>query len=194
MSMKTTSLCALLILVVLVSGVMLALSGCSRGESQPSVQDPVVESSTESTDAPVVAEVTVDTVSVQPILEESMPAAEPKAVDPVEQPVLTWARDAGGLNHCDRLSIYEDGRVEAIVCKANASEPVVHSTLSDEQIAQVNSWVAAFTPFTRREMGVSSAVRTTVLQGTGSGMPETAVKVQVAAFAANVFFTLTGTE
>ena len=193
--MKIKSLFALLILVVLVSGVMLGLFGCS-GDSSPStpVQNPVAESSAEPTDTPSVAEVPEDSVSVPQSPVVSTPSPEPIAEDPVEQPVLTWARDAGGLNHCDRLSIYEDGRVEAIVCRANVSEPAVHSTLSGEQIAQVNGWVATYTPFTRREMGVSSAVRTTVLQGTGSGVPEKAVKVEVATFAANVFFTLTGTE
>ena len=194
--MRMKPLFTLLVLVMLVPAVMLGLSGCSGGSSPLStVQDSVTEDNEElAVNTADVAEAPEDTVTIPQSTEVSMPPTEPIEDNPVEQPVLTWARDAGGLNHCDRLSIYQDGRVEAIVCRVNTSEPVVHSTLSDEQIAQVNGWVAAHTLFTRREMEMSRAVRTTVLQGTGDVVPELEAKVEIAAFAADIFFALTGTE
>ena len=194
--MRIKSLFTLLVLGMLLSGLLLTLAGCSGGSSESSsVQDPVAADSSDPViDEPDAVEEPITTVSVPPVSEESAPVVEPAIEDPVEQAILTWARDAGGLNHCDRLSIYEDGRVEAVVCRATTIEPTIHSTLSDEQIAQVRGWVTAYAPFTRREMEMTRAVRTTVLQGTGPIVPELEVKKEVTAFAAEVFFALTGTE
>ena len=194
--MRIKSLYSLLILCVLLPGLVLSLSGCG-GDSSPSssVQQSVAaDSSDPVVDEPDVAEESATTVSVPPVSEENVPVVEPVIEDPVEQAILTWARDAGGLNHCDRLSIYEDGRVEAVVCRATTIDPTIHSTLSDEQLAQVHGWVAAYAPFTRREMEMSRAVRTTVLQGTGATVPEVEAKAEVTSFAAEIFFALTGTE
>jgi len=188
--MRMKPLFTLLILAMLIAGVVLGLSGCGGGTSEPVTADsstPIVEDTN-------VAEASDDAVSVPPVSEESVPVVEPVIETPVEQAILTWARDAGGLNHCDRLSIYEDGRVEAVVCKATTIDPTIHSTLSDEQMTQVHSWVATYAPFTRREMEMSRAVRTTVLQGTGATVPEVEAKTEVTSFAAEIFFALTGTE
>ena len=194
--MRIKSLYSLLILCVLLPGLVLSLSGCNGGSSpSSSVQETVAaDSSDPVVDEPDVAEESVTTVSVPPVSEENVPVVEPVIEDLEEQAILTWARDAGGLSHCDRLSIYEDGRVEAVVCRVTTAEPTVHSTLSDEQIAQVRGWVATYAPFTRREMEMSRAVRTTALQGTGDAVPELEEKTAVAAFAAELFFALTGTE
>ena len=181
---------------VLLPGLVLGLSGCSGGSSpSSSIQESVAaDSSDPVVDEPDIAEASVATVSVPPVSEENVPVVESAIEDPVEQAILTWARDAGGLNHCDQLSIYEDGRVEAIVCKATTTDPTIHSTLGDEQMTQVRSWVAEYAPFTRREMEMSRAVRTTMLRGTGDAVPELEEKTAVAAFAAEIFFALTGTE
>ena len=194
--MRIKSLYSLLILCVLLPGLVLSLSGCNGGSSpSSSVQETVAaDSSDPVVDEPDVAEESVTTVSVPPVSEENIPVVEPSIEDLEEQAILTWARDAGGLSHCDRLSIYEDGRVEAVVCRVTTAEPTVHSTLSDEQMARVRGWVAAYAPFTRREMEMSRAVRTTVLQGTGSTVPEVEAKTEVTSFAAEIFFALTGTE
>ena len=194
--MRMKPLFTLLVLVMMAPAVMLGLSGCSGGSSPSStVQDSVTEDNEElAVNTADVAEAPEDTVTIPQSTEVSMPPTEPIEDNPVEQPVLTWARDAGGLNHCDRLSIYQDGRVEAIVCRAKTSQPMVQGVLSTEQLARVHAWTTNYATFSRREMGVSSAVSSTVLQGTGSAVPETVVKVEVAAFAADIFFALTGTE
>ena len=194
--MRIKSLYSLLILAVLLPGLLLSLSGCSGGPSDSSsVQDSVAADNADPIiDEPDAVEEPISAVSVPPVPEESVPVVEPVIETPEEQAILTWARDAGGLNHCDRLSIYEDGRVEAVVCRATTIEPTIHSTLSDEQMTQVHSWVAAYAPFTRREMEMSRAVRTTVLQGTGATVPEVEAKTEVTSFAAEIFFALTGTE
>ena len=194
--MRIKSLYSLLILCMLLPGLLLSLAGCSGGPSESSsVQDPVAADSSEPVvDEPNAVEESVATVSVPPVSEESAPVAEPVIEDLEEQAILTWARDAGGLSHCDRLSIYEDGRVEAVVCRVTTIEPTIHSTLSDEQMAQVLGWVAAYASFTRREMEMSRAIRTTMLQGAGDAVPELEEKTVVAAFAAELFFVLTGTE
>ena len=194
--MRIKSLYSLLILCVLLPGLVLSLSGCNGGSSpSSSVQETVAaDSSDPVVDEPDVAEESATTVSVPPVSEENVPVVEPVIEDPVEQAILTWARDAGGLNHCDRLSIYEDGRVEAVVCRATTIEPTVHSTLSNEQIAQVRSWVVTYALFTRRESEMTRAIRTTVLQGTGDAVPEPEIKTEVSTFAAELFFALTGTE
>ena len=181
--MRIKSLYSLLILCVLLPGLVLSLSGCNGGSSpSSSVQETVAADSSD----PVVDE--------PDVAEENVPVVDPAVEDPVEQAILTWARDAGGLNHCDRLSIYADGRVEAVVCRATTIEPTVHSTLSNEQIAQVRSWVVTYALFTRRESEMTRAIRTTVLQGTGDAVPEPEMKTEVSTFAAEIFFALTGTE
>jgi len=188
--MRMKPLFTLLVLVVLVPGVLLGLSGC--GEATP---DPVsADSSTPNVEDTNVAEASANAVSIPPILEESTPIIDSVVEEPVEQAILTWARDAGGLSHCDRMSIYEDGRVEAVVCRARASQPMVFGTLTAEQLTQVQSWVTSYTVFTRRAMGMSSAVSLTVVHGKGDVVPELEVKVAAADFAAEIFFALTGTE
>ena len=189
--MRTKALFILLVGVFLAAGLVLGLSGCSGGASQPtSDSEPIVEEP-EAVAAITGIEETAPATTETTSSEDTEPATEATIEDPVEQPVLSWARDAGGLNHCDRLSIYSDGRVEAVVCRATAIEPTVHSTLSGGQLDHVLAWEAEYASFTRREMEMSRAVRTTTLRGTGETVPALEVKVKIAAFAADVFFGLT---
>lgn len=193
--MRIKSLITLLALIVFAAGLALSLSGCSGGESQPSsTPDPVVADTVD----PVVEE--PQAIAVTPDVEETTsseidePATEPVIEDPAEQPVLSWARDAGGLSHCDRLSVYADGRVEAVVCRATDVGPTVYGNLTEEQLTQVLVWVAEYAPSTRRESEMTNAVRTTMLHGTGEAVPALEVKVEVAAFAAEIFFSVTEPE
>lgn len=193
--MRIRSLLVSFVLLFLVLGLMPGLSGCSGGSSQPS-------SVPSSNPTPVAADTTKPAeVADKPVATTVEPAVEAVAdieaiielvvEELAEQPVLSWARDEGGLNHCDRLSIYADGRVEAIVCRATASEPMVHGNLTEEQLVQALAWAAEYSPFTRREMEMSRAVRTTMLQGIGEIVPALEAKVEIAAFAAAIFLTLT---
>lgn len=193
--MRIKSLCTVLILSVLLTSLVLGLSGCGGDSSEPSIQDPVAADTSE----PVVdeldaVEAPAPVVAVPAVPEETVSDVEPTVEAPVEQAILTWARDAGGLNHCDRLSIYEDGRIEAVVCKAATNEPMIQSTLTEDQLARVETWVSTYGFFSRREMEMSRAVRSTILQGNGDAVPELEVKVEVAAFAAEIFFAVTGIE
>ena len=204
--MRIKSLFTLLTLVLVVLGLVLSLSGCSDGTSQPSSDpEPVAADTTESVmEAPEPVEVAPDVEEPEPadaapvedttepsVAVEVEPSTEPAIEEPVEQPVLSWARDAGGLNHCDRFSVYGDGRVEATVCNATAVEPTIHSTLTEAQLAQLLAWAAEYAPFTRREMEMSSAVRTTTLYGTGGLSLELEAKKEITAFAADLYFGLT---
>lgn len=202
--MSIKSLLALVVLALLVPALVLSLSGCNDGSSQPSsTPDPIVADTTEpaaeeSIDVVPDAEESASTVE-EPVVEETEPSdsvdaepsTEPLAEEPAEQPVLSWARDAGGLNHCDRLSIYADGRVEAVVCRATAVEPTVYGNLTDEQLVQVLAWAAEYVAFSRRESEMSGAVRTTMLHGSGEGVPALEVKVEIAALAADIFLGMT---
>lgn len=202
--MSIKSLLALVVLALLVPGLVLSLSGCNDGSSQPSsTSDPVVADTTEpAAEEPIDvvpdAEESASTVE-EPVVEETEPSdsveaepsTEPLVEEPAEQPVLSWARDAGGLNHCDRLSIYADGRVEAVVCRATAVEPTVYDNLTDEQLVQVLAWTAEYADFTRRESEMSRAVRTTMLHGSGGNVPALEVKVEIAALAADIFLGMT---
>ncbi len=191
--MRTKLLFTLLALIFLSIGLVLSLSGCSGGTPQPSsVPDPVTDEP-ETIIAPDIEAATA-TVPDPVSPDESESATEPIIADPVEQPLLSWARDGGGLSHCDRLLIYDDGRVEAVVCRATTIEPTVHSTLSAEQLAHVLAWAAEYAPFTRREVEISRAVRTTALHGSGETIPEPEAKVEIAAFAADIFLGLTEPE
>ncbi len=110
--MSIKSLLALVVLALLVPGLVLSLSGCNDGSSQPSsTPDPVVADTTEAAaeepiDVVPDAEESASTVE-EPVVEETEPSdsvdaepsTEPLAEEPAEQPVLSWARDAGGLNH-----------------------------------------------------------------------------------------------
>ncbi len=192
--MRAKALFILLVGVFLAAGLVLGLSGCGGGASQPtSVSEPIVEASEAVAAVPDVEETATSTTETASS-EHSGPATETVIEDPVEQPVLSWARDAGGLNHCDRLSIYSDGRVEAVVCRATAIEPTVHSTLSQDQLEQVLAWAAEYASFTRRESEMTNAVRTTMLRGTGETVLSFEGKAEIAVFAADVFFGLTEPE
>ena len=205
--MRIKSLFTLLVLALLVTGLVLGLWGCSGGPSQPSsapdsiAADTTEPAAEEPADVSPEPEATVSTVE-EPVVEETElsdsveaePSTEPVVEEPEEQPVLSWARDEGGLNHCDRLSIYDDGRVEAVVCRVTTVEPTVYSNLTGEQLAQMLAWAAEYAAFTRREMEMSRAVRTTILHGSGENVPALEVKVEIAAFAADIFFRLTEPE
>jgi hypothetical protein len=199
---------------MLIAGVLM-MAGCSGG-STPTAEDtdatisdstPSVETETPSGDEASVpaaepsddANATPATESVQNGDADGAPATEPAQTDTSAQeteqaPLLTWARDAGGLGHCDRMSVDADGSVVAIVCRGNAQDPPISATLSPEQLAQLTSWSTDYASFTRREMEMSNAVRTTQLNGTGSSAPDLETKKEIAAFAANLYFGITGTQ
>ena len=200
------------VLGVFVVGVLM-LSGCSGGS--PSAADlespttdttvavddgtPVVEdqetTSEQTNETPVDEHEPEQVVDTEPVEDTSQATSEnAPPEEPTEEPLLTWGRTVGGLSHCDRMSIFPDGSTEAVVCRAGRSEPTVFATLSDEQLSQVTDWVAEYSSFTRREQEPSGAVRTTTLNGTGTTAPELAIKKEIAAFAAELYFELTGTE
>ena len=200
MRIKMAAICTLA--CVFLVGLVLALSSCSGGTENASA--PSDFASSEPAD-------TTDADSTPPA-EDVEPSAEPEdtiAEDPVTQAsdvppsetpdangsptaafVLSWARDAGGLNHCDRLTITAEGQVEAVVCRAGVSQPPIVSQLTDEQLARVLSWAASYAAFTRREMEISRAVRTTMLEGTGSEAPPIEVKQDIASFCAELYLGL----
>ncbi|MBU1048538.1 hypothetical protein KKG90_00805 [Candidatus Bipolaricaulota bacterium] len=199
--MRIKSLFTLFVLAVLLATLVLGLAGCG-GESSPesSAQGPVAatqsqtSSDTSENAEPPVVEDLPSPVSEPQTEETAVPAIEPEIEAPADQPILTWARDAGGLSHCDRMSVYSDGRIEAVVCRARTSEPMAYGALDEGQLAQVLGWAAEYASFSRREMSISSAVSTTQLFGTGSDVPALEVKVEIAAFASRLFFSLTGTQ
>ncbi|MFC2078913.1 hypothetical protein ACFLSZ_02925 [Candidatus Bipolaricaulota bacterium] len=219
--MRIKSLLTLLALVLLVSGLMLSLSGCSGGSSPPSsvpepvaadTSEPAIEDTEPADITPVVEEPSstidppVEETAAPSATAEAEPSAEPdtqeEAESPAEadaqeagdQPILTWTRTAGGLSHCDRLSVFSDGRVEAVVCRGTASEPIVHATLTEAQLTQLQTWVAEYAELSRREMEMSFAVRTTTLFGEGTLVAELEVKKEIATFAADIYFGLTDSQ
>jgi len=205
--MRVKLLLKLLVLALIVSGLGLGLWGCNGGSSQPSsTTDPIAADTAEqpeeeSADVSPEPEAIVPAVE-EPIAEEAEPSdseeiepvAEPVVEELAEQLLFSWARDAGGLSHCDRLSIYADGGVEAVVCKASTAEATVYGNLTEGQLAQALAWAGEYAAFTRREMEMSSAVRTTTLHGTGGNVPALEAKVEMAAFAADIFLGLTEPE
>jgi hypothetical protein len=127
-----------------------------------------------------------------PEVSETSPETVPG--EAAEQPVLTWDRTAGPFSYCDRMSIYTDGRVEAVACQTGTTQPTVNGDLTGEQLSQLSAWASEYASFTRREQEMSGAVRTTTFNGTGSSVPALEVKTAIAAFASDVFFSLTGTH
>lgn len=196
---------ALLFIGILAVGTLM-LSGCSGGSPSISDEEPSTTDSTvaandqEPGDASVSVqedEASAEDSEPQPVAEpaeetsESGPEDEPSVEEMITQPLLVWTRDAGGLNHCDHMTILPDGSVEAVVCRTGSSQPTVYGTLTDEQLSQLTAWVAEYSTFTRREMEMSRAVRTTTLNGTGAVTPELDIKKEIAAFAAELYFGLT---
>jgi hypothetical protein len=200
--MRINSPCAPLAIILLLAGSGLTLTGCSSGPAQPpAVADsPGADVTGTAGDHPELAELAPDVEAAAPRgielagSDEIDASTEPIIKDPDEQLVLSWARDAGGLNHCDRLSIYDHGRAEAVACTAAAIQPAVHGTLSDERLARLLSWVAQYAAFTRREMETSRAVRSTLFRGTGDIVASSEARENIAAFAADVFLEMTGQE
>jgi hypothetical protein len=176
----------------LLLALLLAVSGCGERSTQdPSVSAPTVPVTETPAVTPPPDETPVVSETTAPDVEDLASLMDAVAEELAEQPVLSWARDAGGLNHCDRLSVYADGRVEAVVCKGGVAELTRSTDLTEEQLQTVLTWAVEYTSFTRREMEMSGAVRATTLSGTGQNVPPFEVKVDIAAFAADVFFRLT---
>jgi len=112
------------------------------------------------------------------------------AVTESTEPVLAWERQDGSYSHCDRMSVYGDGRVIAVRCTVNVDRETVETRLSEEQAAQLNAWADQFVSFSRRESDVTRAAMRTALAGRGAAVPSTEEKAAVAKFARDLFLSL----
>ena len=124
-----------------------------------------------------------------------LPAAEPPApseIEPVaEELLLSWERQGGPRNHCDRMSIHPDGRVVVVPCTGGVEGTPVEAILTPEQASQLDGWVDRLGSFSRRESDVTRAVMRTVLEGRGDVEASTDEKTAVARFAKELFLSLT---
>ncbi len=199
-------------LSVVVMGLLLGATGCGGGE------EPAAETSSSTVEsAPVEATPPAEAPEAAPeeppVAEPETPASEP-AETPVdvtapeesvapeaaqtsepessEQPVvlLTWERQNGAGDHCDRMTIYPDGRIVAVRCSSGTDLDSTETTLTVEAAAQLHEWADRFAPFSRRESDVTRAVMSTVFEGRGDAEPTTAEKEAVTSFVKGLFLAL----
>jgi hypothetical protein len=55
-----------------------------------------------------------------------------------------WRQAEGNIIACQQLWIYESGDVKARTCLTNENRPMKQTTLSTEQLAQLQGWITAF--------------------------------------------------
>jgi len=203
-------MCLVLTLMsVVVAGLVLGLAGCGGG--QPTTDDTseravdetppeevgepeaVPETQEEPEGAPASDADTTETEEVES--EEPAPSTEPsgdKAAE-VDRPaaLLEWERQNGSASHCDRMTIYPDGSIVAVLCLNGIDRKTVEATLSADQADQLHGWADQFASFSRRESDITRAAMRTVLEGRGEVVPTTEEKTAVAKFAKELFLALT---
>jgi len=121
----------------------------------------------------------------EPLEAEAAEADRPAAL-------LEWDRQGGSASHCDRMVIYPDGSVVAVLCLNGIDRVTVEETLSADQANQLDAWADRFASFSRRESDITRAAMRTVLEGRGEAVPTTEEKTVVARFAKDLFLALTG--
>lgn len=190
-------------------GLALGMAGCGGG--QPVTDDTsesAVETAPEEVAAPeVVEEPTPEPEEEAPAVvtdaseaedagsDEATPSTETPEAEAAEadQPasLLEWVREGGSAAHCDWMTIYPDGRVIAVLCLHGTDRETVETTLSADQLNQLNAWADRFASFSRRESDITRAAMRTVMEGRGEAVPTTEEKTEVAAFAKALFLALT---
>jgi type IV secretory pathway VirB10-like protein len=204
--------CLLLILVgAVVMGLALGLAGCGGG--RPAATDAgesSVEAAPEETTVPEAVEPTtpepepteeapaVETDAAEagePAPDVAAPSTEPSEVEATEADrpaaLLEWERQGGSAGHCDRMTIFPDGSVIAVLCLNGIDRGTVETTLSADQADQLNAWADRFASFSRRESDIAAAAMRTVMEGRGEAVPTTEEKTAVAKFAKDLFLALT---
>jgi hypothetical protein len=197
--------CLVIILMgAVATGLALGMAGCGGG--QPAASD-AGESSVEAA-PPEEAAVpeAVEEPAPEPEPAEEAPAVEtdateagetePEAAAPSTEPegpasLLEWERQGGSAGHCDRMTIFPDGSVIAVLCLNGIDRGTVETTLSADQADQLNAWADRFASFSRRESDIAGAAMRTVMEGRGEAVPTTEEKTAVAKFAKDLFLALT---
>ncbi len=86
------------------------------------------------------------------------PAATPQLAD---QNILVWHRSGGIAGFCDDLTISADGSYRISSC-ASASETPRNGQLSDDQLKQLNNWLATLAPINYQHTDPATADAMTV--------------------------------
>ena len=210
---REMKVCLVIILMGAVAmGLALGMAGCGGG--QPAASD-AGESSVEAAppeeaavpeaveepapepepaeEAPAVETDATESGETEP--GAAAPSTEPSEVETTEPEgpaaLLEWERQGGSASHCDRMTIYPDGSVIAVLCLNGIDRETVETTLSAYQAGQLNAWVDQFAWFSRRESDITRAAMRTVLEGRGEAVPTTEEKTAVAKFAKELFLALT---
>ncbi len=205
-------MCLVVILMgAVATGLALGMAGCGGG--QPTTSD-TGESSVEATPEEAAPTEVVEEPAPEPEPVEEAPAVEtdaaeaeesgPEATAPSTEPsegeasetdrpasLLEWERQGGSASHCDRMTIYPDGSVIAVLCLNGIDRETVETTLSADQASQLNAWADQFASFSRRESDITRAAMRTVMEGRGEAVPTTEEKTAVAKFAKDLFLALT---
>jgi hypothetical protein len=191
--------------IAVTTALLLGTAGCGGGEPQ----------STETSGGPTSGEPS-EVATPQTVPTTEVPATEAAPPEPVgtsepetpDEPVmtstetepagaespttlLTWERQGGANSHCDRMTIYVDGRVVANRCVNGVDLETMEAALSEEQGTQLNAWADRFASFSRRESDVIGSAMRTVMTGRGDVVPTTDEKTAVAKFAKQLFLALT---
>jgi hypothetical protein len=202
-------MCLVLTLMsVVLAGLVLGLAGCGGG--QPTSDDASGRTENEIPEEvgePEAVPETAEEVEEEQPADTDTPeaeAAEPEESDPTTEPaepeatevdrpaaLLEWERQGGSASHCDRMTIYPDGGVVAVLCLNGLDRLTVETTLSADQASQLNAWADQFASFSRRESDITRAAMRTVLDGRGEAVPTTEEKTAVARFAKDLFLALT---
>jgi len=200
----------ILLMGAVAMGLVLGMAGCGGGrpassdagessvEAAPPEEAAAPEAVSEPTpepeeEAPVVEPEPTEVEDAEP--DAAAPSTEPSEVEAPEADrpaaLLEWDRQGGSAGHCDRMTIYPDGRVVAVRCLNRIDRETVETTLTADQADELNAWADQFAPFSRRESDITRAAMRTVLEGRGEAVPTTEEKTAVAKFAKDLFLALT---
>jgi hypothetical protein len=108
----------------------------------------------------------------------------------VPSQALTWHREGGVAGFCDDLVVDQTGAAVAMSCKGGLPQEVGRATLDAEHIHQLQTWLAALSPFEVNQTDKATADAMTIrlsFDGQGGAAADDADKQAIEGFASEVY-------
>lgn len=109
---------------------------------------------------------------------------------PAQGLAMAWHQEGGIAGLCNDLNIYRSGWAIPTSCKAGQAASMASYRLTDNQLAQMYTWVDGYKnfEFAMKDPATADAMKTSLtFTGSGSAMPSADQQTKIADFAAQVF-------
>jgi hypothetical protein len=135
----------------LVLAALLCVGGCSEKAAKTPPKVPATATAGAPAAGSTARPPSASTPAASPSKTQAVgkPAAEPAFLSPSQ--VLAWKRGGTTSSLCDRLAVYDDGRVVATSCKGQEDVERGSLMLNEAQRNQLNEWLRSLKPLDRQE-------------------------------------------